>query len=391
MRDSNSSRHGVIFTAGLVFMMVLLSTTIGGTNDLVVLDNLVASALLLVSPAPSIPGAAASYVEMERIVATHAVIVKHPKILKIALKNPKVRAIRWYKKNPDAALSRLENALEVKVIPKTNLIRISVRTEDVRSSVVLANAVAEAYVADVIEMSIVSNLECVKIVQRMMGDRQARINRLGKDKAGLRRVGTASGLSAEVAKLKNFDQRLSELGLIAARMLANRKVLRRQAQSGKLAQSPEVVKYLDADGRLNALRQSEVKLILEHDDALRQFGPAHRRVHTIKSRLASLRKIIAKRKKILIATKINSMIEFMEAQTAAIVAQQIHIQAERHKTSGVVKDMEAAMSRSKGLDRNETDLRKHLQRFQSRLVKYRIAMKTNPPVSIRIRAEVPEK
>lgn len=327
----------------------------------------------------------------ERHVKTYAQMVKSESILRRAIERPEIKRTMWFKKSPQTAILRLKDTVIVAPLLDTNLIRIEVSAKESNDIADLATAVANAFVDDTADTANESRVSVMKTVEGKIRDQEAQSDALKKERERLLGVVTTADFRENVRKLGEYSGRLTELMTYAAQIQAAKATLEKQAASGELENSPEVIKALDSDGRLNSLRSSEMGLLIERDDALRQYGPEHRRAKTIESRLASIRKAVEERKNTLVAFQVKSLLENSKAQEAAIIAQQMQIQAEYDKISSEVKDAETTMEKMKDLEAREAALTKNLRALQTRYDDFVMATQDERPVRLQARAETPEE
>ena len=106
-----------------------------------------------------------------------------------------------------------------------------------------------------------------------------------------------------------------------------------QAESGELADSPEVQEALATNPRLQSILQRELALELERDDMLRKFGPEHRSVLSMETRLATVRRKTEEIRNNLLESSVESVLENRKLIVADIVARQEQVQEQFLKVS----------------------------------------------------------
>jgi uncharacterized protein involved in exopolysaccharide biosynthesis len=247
-------------------------------------------------------------------------------------------------------LLALRRVLAVKRADKVLVVEVVVTTKSPEKSALIANAIADAYLAD-------QNEAKAEVLRKASGDLTARLdgqrqrvqdaeNAVERYKAQNQIIATSGQLVVE-QKLGNANAQLAEAKARTTRLEAKIDQLDRLRRRG--GSTDATVEAIQSNV-VSSLREQEAILVQQESDLQSQYGPRHPKIAAVESQLDNLRRLItAELGRVEQATR-------AEYEQAAINQRQIADNVERLKTETLAtneasirlreleRDLEAARS-----------------------------------------------
>jgi uncharacterized protein involved in exopolysaccharide biosynthesis len=190
-------------------------------------------------------------------------------------------------------LLALRRVLAVKRADKVLVVEVVVTTKSAEKSALIANAIADAYLADQNEAKAdVLTRASADLTGRLDGQRR-RVedaeNAVEKYKARNQIISTSGQLVVE-QQLANANAQLAEAKQRSARLAAKINQLDRVRRDGGSADATAEAVQSNVVG---SLREQEATLVQQESDLQSQYGPRHPKIAAVESQLTNLKRLIA--------------------------------------------------------------------------------------------------
>ena len=332
---------------------------------------------------------------VERLVMSQAQMVTSEAVLRIAINDEGVKKTEWFREDPGSAVTRLDEITRVAPVPNTNLIDISVTLTSQKEAPDIATAIAVAFVRDTVQAALGANQKTISFLDGARTEKQRVLGQVRQQKTVIQAGTETPDLQARggvaTMKLRALQAELLKLDIEKAEAEESLTALRTQGESGELAKSHDVLGRLSLDPRLRMLRQNELTLSVQLDNALRKYGPDHRQVLNIQTNLDSMRKKTKEREDDLTTLYVSAMLDGASSTLGSITAKQLSLREGFNKTAATVKDIERTLAQLAVLDSQEEAMDREIQRIDSRLTELRLESRDQQPVRLRRAAETPEE
>ena len=307
----------------------------------------------------------------------------------------RIRKTQYYKRDQVNIIERLRGDLSITSIPKTNLIQIALTGTNPRELPEIVNPVAVALVAEV-------RGSATRDRTGQIADLEAERERLvGEQNVNLKSIETLRGAS-EVPmmqerrnilqlKLQTLSAELTQLGLAKAQTEAALKATIDQERDGTLASSPEVLRALDMDPTVRALRTAVQNMQIELETLSDRLGPEHRRVAQTRSRLANVKNGLAAKEKELIGLQIEAMKQMRQAGMVAVTERLFEVRSQYNEAVALARDLAVQLGRIGQYSARNTLLRENIRSVRNALLRFRLALKGESPMILRGLAEEPKE
>ncbi len=354
-------------------------------------------------PAEQLTGAPRLYSKdiMDRIMLSHARIVKSPHILSNVAKNVEVQKTRWFRKDDEtAAIKRLDEDISIRAIPNTNYIEISLSDQaasesERRDLATIVNTLANTFV------------EQSRITLR--GERRADIGeldeQLGTFQAELERARRDAQIAREASDIPNLQERqnvlsvqlqtlitqLTRFEIARARTRSELDGIRKQQADGSIATAPEVIAALEADPTLRALRNTEIGFVSNRDNLVRKFGPRHRQILDLETRLESIRREIATKDEELTRRAIALLISEREIALTSTIAMILEVQENLEEANAKAADLQNIITRLENTQARKQNLEARIRELEDRIMEVRLLERGEQQVLLRVPAITPRE
>jgi capsular exopolysaccharide synthesis family protein len=354
-------------------------------------------AMLIVSPPasnvmrdPSIYGKDV----MERLVVQWARLARSRQVIDEALKDEDVQRTNWYRRGKDTAAARLADDVRVTPATDANAVYIALTDLDRQEVSTIVQAVADAAEKRALDLTqgqrrtetakLTDEYNAVVEALRTTRSRMA-TNRPGDMPFMQDRINV---LSLELGALVSNQTSLAMAETEAESELRN---VQEQEARGGLERSPEVQRWLESDPTLRSLEFSKMQITNERDASTQKYGPKHRIVVNLESRLASLTEQIADRQRELVATGSRVVKAEAEGKLGRIRAQLQLVQEQLNEKKATFKDLETTLLRMRELEQQEKNQADSAARLEARLQELRLTQNVEKPLYVGRRAETPNE
>jgi len=362
-----------------------------------------AEALLEISPPPAdvLTGTTGLYGKdiMERLTMTQARLVKSHAVLARATDNDELQRTAWFKHDRREAVRRLREEIDVTHLPNENFVRVSMtglgRSDGERTELAqIVNAVAVAFVEDSQEAVQLGRGGEMERLRDELDNRESDLDRI-HDQLNEARSGEVPNIrelrSVLSIELEYLTRRLMDLRLNQAEARSQLEALDAQEAEGGTAISAQVRAGLEADPALRSLQNFKLNLITERENVLRKFGPQHRSVQNLQTRLDSINKEIAEKEKEVIETQTKALRDMVERALAAITAQLMDVRQKTHEANSNLRELQATIALTEQLEISKKDVEGNISRIKKRLLELRLLYEGERHAMLRSRATKPEE
>jgi capsular exopolysaccharide synthesis family protein len=304
---------------------------------------------------------------MDRLLASSAQIAMSRPVMEAALGDPDLRQTRWFQKNTDNAVMRLQEEVLIAPVSRTNYIRASMTGRDKEELPVIVNAVAAAAVREKYRSTQERVLSDIRRVEAEQDELSKRLEEARKKVASkledrpepMRIAELDRQVTARVGKLRVLEDQIARLELIRSEAISGWDVIK-DMDAEQLKQLPEVQLRVESEPILQGLRSRKISIESERVAVARKLGPNHPAVVRMVSSIDSLDKQIEDRRKELTGIQVV-LLQTDRQRAPGIIAQQlIQLSTERSRVDkeaeDAVKEVEALRTRYKGLE-DELDRR----------------------------------
>ena len=139
-------------------------------------------------------------------------------------------------------------------------------------------------------------------------------------------------------RVQGLREQLVKLQLEKDRADARLKALLEKEADGTIETLPEVIRALEADTQLRALRNAVLNLETEQANFERQFGPNHPNVRLLDTSLKSIKDKIAEREGELTRRAIRLLKSIREAGMARVTARLLRLQQNFNEVNSILLD-----------------------------------------------------
>jgi len=337
---------------------------------------------------------------MDRLTRSYAQLIKTDAVLSKATEEPALNRTEWYRRRSGSdVVQELYDAIGVAPVPDTMFIRVWM-TEPAGSDkergelADIVNAVCNTFVEDNTKAT---QQDRIEKLNRLREERR----QLQNDLDSIRREMTENRpqdipniedqRNVLSVQLQTLAQQRIELDMQLAEQEAALQQLEQQEAAGTLASSPMVRSIIESDPTLQSLRNAEVNLATELDDATRKFGARHRTVRTLQNRLESIRQQIDETQRSLAASASQSVKQFHLANVEGLREQRQRVEEQYQELMTRLRDAQATLARLKQLAAAEEDLEKNIADIKAAELETRLLYGGAQPVFLRRPAAKPRK
>ncbi len=336
---------------------------------------------------------------MDTLLRSQARVVQSEPVYGAAASDSRVRNTRWFQDDPTDAIKRLYEDVDVSPQPGTYHIMVSMTGQagsqaEKNDLAQIVNAVAEAAVTQT------QDTVTLQRTTEIVGMRVER-DKLQRDLESIRRTAELARRSASIPSLQKrrtvvdfqlqaLTGHLMQLMLIKAQVDSAMRALLEQEANGTIEAAPEVVQALEMDAQLRALRNAELNLETEQANFDRQFGPKHRSVLSLETRLKSIKDKIVDREGEMTRRAVGLLKSIRESEVVSVTAQLLQVQQKFNEANATVRDLEANLTKLEQYALQEEQLAEKINNIENRLLELRL-LAGERQVSLRIRAIPPRE
>jgi capsular exopolysaccharide synthesis family protein len=340
---------------------------------------------------------------MDRIMLSHAQIIKSEPVLRKAADNKDVKSTAWYRKDekdPEKVLKNLNEDISVRAVPNTNYIEISMtgsaptESEKVELATIV-NAVAQAFVTESRSTVRGERLEDIGELNEQLETHKKELNLANREAELAREASDMPNLQERKGVLTNqlmlLHNQLSALNIERAQLGADRDALKEQVADGTIAKSPLVLQALDMDPTYRALRGTEINLVSEIDRLSRNFGPKHRDMGNLNARLESVRREIDTKEKELTDQAAALLINSTEMALGEVVAKLLRVQKDLEEVYAKATDVQNTLVQLEETFARKEKLEERIRGLEDRIMEIQLLERGEQQVLLRVPAAAPRE
>lgn len=340
---------------------------------------------------------------VERHVLAQAEMVDDEIILSAALDKlledkAQGKEFKWldtYSERPDQ-LEELKDILSVTPVPNTDLIRISIEGRVPDEVTAMATAIARAHVADVRKTTETADERRINLLGQQLEAKQGQLteNR-NQQRRATRQSESPADLAAKGgtlrARLEAYGRQLTMAGLEVTQARGTFEALKKQQDSGELANSPEVTAAVELDPRLHNLRQQRDGLKVLITAKEEKLGPLHPDVKALNARLATIDAQIQKRMTEVQDYQMSALVTRAQSGLDSLIAQQLQLKEQFDDVEKRVQEIDAIFIVLGQLETSEKQLTDEVERIERRIMELSLARAARVPVELGRAAETPKE
>ena len=350
------------------------------------------------------PGTAEGREDMEILKMSYVVTAQQEAVLIRAIcedvdsagrRLDRIRQTTYFADDRAFIIRRLQRDIKVVSVPDTDLIEISMTAADRTELPEIVNAVADALVAEV-------TAAATRDRTGQIATLQAELNALQHERSVLRQNVEVIRGASEVpmmgtrqdilyTRLHAFSAEMTELELSKAMGEAALKALTEQEMDGMLASGADVLDAIHRDPAVMRLRGLELDLRIELETAAALKLKDTEKVKHAEARLKVIQKMLAARKKEVVARQIASMKERAQAKVVAITERLLETRSQYNEAVALARDLAVSLARIEQYLSQEQMLLDDIKELRAALLRARIALKTETAMELRALAEEPTR
>lgn len=333
--------------------------------------------------------------EMDRLMMTHTQAVMSETVIGESCKA--IYHTQWYNKINAEGIDPVQGLMEevkVGIVPKTNLISISMTGQDRNEIAEIANAVADAAVKNTREDAGAAHSEAINRIQferanyeKIRDQNATKIQTLQERGVGGEAVESRATIGMKQGAYVKMLSDTTEEFKVVSKAWDTIKGLTDE----EVAQQPEVQQMLNYDQELQQLRNRVWGLKIELDGTKERFGPGHKSVVRLDTSLNSARAMLEQKEQEVTQRSVQQLKtlrenDFQQKQDAII------------ELGKKIKDLDEKL---KALDNQETELllakeekdkaEKIIMTMDDRIMDFRMLMRGEQPLVLFRRAVAPEE
>jgi len=321
-------------------------------------------------------------------------------VLVEALRDPRITRTGWYAQDKINAVERLYEDINVKPMPGTSYIQVSMTgrapTEQARGDLAdIVNALADAFV----------KIHQATISGQRREDIQAWNEQKDKFAADLARVRTKAKLRKSAVSVPTLEkqrsivdvrrnlltQELIKLQMALTQANAALNAMMEQEASGSINMAPEVLTALDMDPTLRLLKNTEMNMAIQQEALAAKYPPAHPQAKSIAGRLDTIRKEISLRENMVTQKAVDMLKSQRQAMADTLNSQIMDVQQRLNVANGQAADVESNLTELAQLAGEEDDLENRIRKIEDRILELRQLANRDQQVSLWIPASPPRE
>jgi capsular exopolysaccharide synthesis family protein len=164
-----------------------------------------------------------------------------------------------------------------------------------------------------------------------------------------------------------------------------------QIKNTDMRNSAEVIMAVDQDSNLRSLSMLKVNLQTERDNAIRKYGPRHRIVQDLESRLRSVSQQIEQTQDDVTGKAIEAVKSNRQAMWDSVTAQLLQLNDQLNITKAGMKGLEDTLETVNGLQGQIKNLDEQINRINDKLLDVNLLYPTENPIARGVMATQPLK
>jgi capsular exopolysaccharide synthesis family protein len=331
---------------------------------------------------------------MERMGNQLTRIVRDVDVMNEVLKSDDVQNTEWYKKykirGSAELLDRLSKEVGVSSVPTEGMIRISMTGTNPKEVALIVNAVADTAILKSRRNAQDRASDNVKNLSVELQSLTSERDKLAKQVAALRPADIPmfeKERSSLDLKLQQLTGQIVQLEGMQVQAKANLD----QIKNTDMRNSAEVIMSVDQDGNLRSLNMLKGNLQTERDNAIRKYGPRHRIVQDLESRLRSVSQQIEQALEDVTNKSIEAVKSNRQAVWDSVTAQLLQLNEQLNITKAGMKGLEDTLQAVADVQRQMKDLEEQIKRIKDRLMEVNLQYPTENPLARGVVASQPLK
>jgi len=355
-----------------------------------------AEAYLEVNPRQSgqvnTPTAYATREVMDRLQADAVHGAYHPDLFREVLaendQQYNIKATDWYRTHSEDAVQELMDTIKVAAAPNSSFVRISQTGRDPKEVTLIVNAVAHK--AEVLNQEFV-NANANKNIRVALDEYNLMIEQLNKvhKDMQLARPGDIpmiedqrNNLFGNASKIQDQLRELTGKVNEASAMVD-------QINKQDMRNSVPVQQMLENDPTLRSMKAYQVQLQTELPNQVRKFGPQHRQVKDLETKLAEATAKVNELTQEQTEKAIVSLKAMYEGNLAGLKDQQQHLAFDLGEAQAKIKDSEKSIERLRQLGDEEKSLNDRIKAQEGDLKQLRQQKNLDTPLRVKNYASTP--
>jgi capsular exopolysaccharide synthesis family protein len=231
---------------------------------------------------------------MDRYVADQIVRVTSDTVLQEALKSADVMGTGWYQDaggNKDELLDELKDKLEVKQVPNTNFMAVSLSTKRAEDAPKIINSVIQKYLADIEATGKTTVRREYEYYREQTNTKLGQLRNRREEKSNyvksFRTPGVTEGLNVVGETFRSLADAVTNLEAQKLQFKAQYENLKGLTPD-QIAVSPQMQQLIQQDPQVYALTNQLINLQQTKEVTLRRVGPSHREVQQIEASIQGI-------------------------------------------------------------------------------------------------------
>ncbi len=305
---------------------------------------------------------------IERYKRSQAALVKHEDVLREAAKDERIRNKSWYEDHSRDVIRALDEVIEVGSLPETEFIEIRM-TSILKAEVAdIVNAVADNFAKFMSERARLIHDEEIRKLKAQRDDLRTRLDRVRRERAAAIGASQAAAMqerrSILAIKLQMLTRSVAQAEEAQTQTQAALGAWEDDIRKGDVENNFQIRRILDTDPTLRGLEAQTHDLNTRLNNAMRNLGPKHRTVKSIRGFLESIQQQRDDRRKELIEGQVRGITQ-MRQMELAITTQQLEALRERYNEARAgARDLEVTLGRIAALSQQAEDLEMNIRQLE---------------------------
>ena len=380
----------------LIILSFVICSAVMGTITLLwwkFAKGYTASAYLAVAPPPAtmmqIGTPMYSKEIIERNKRSQATLVKYQTVLNEAAKDRRIAGDantpqkEWFRKHRSNIYQKLDNEIEVSLMPETSLIRLSMTGTNRNELADIVNAMADSFVNYTRQITREGRMGTIGKLQGEKNALESRQDAIRRQLASAKlnkSIAALQGRQSTVAiQLQILTQEIHKAEMEFSTAESGLKTYENGVKDGSIANDPQILQTMEFDYTLRSLKARLAETETSLHNTVQKFGPKHRQVRDIEGMIKAVKDQITGQEKIVLDTQIRAMgaIRFMQRDAAA--GQLADLQERLNKVQSDARDLETSLGNIGTLSQELDNVQNSIARIDERLRDLRMLGSTGRP------------
>lgn len=331
---------------------------------------------------------------MERLGNRLTRVVNDVDVMGDVLKSDEVQNTDWYRNNkakgPSELLDRLTKELGVSPVPSEGMIRISMTGANPKDVTLIVNTVADAAIARSLRSAQDRYSQSIQLFslekQNLVNERDKHM----KEMAALK----PADIPMFQEQQNSLNMKLQDLQRQIGQMEASQTQARASLDDIKnsdMRNNSLVKQAVDQDNNLRSLSMLKVNLQTERDNAIRKYGPRHRLVQDLESRLRSVSQQVEQTQDEVTNNAIESVKSRAQSDFGTVTQILLQLNEQLNITKAGMKGLEDTLETVNGLQGQIKNLDDQINRINDKLLDVNLLYPTENPIARGVMATQPLK